>query len=151
MSLPYVRVRAPKFIRLLEQAGPVPRINAVTYGPIVVTHPERETPTVLRHEHIHVHQWYEVTAAALVLAAPLALTLPWWGSILLAVGVSLPGVGAYALLSGAFYLWNKLHFKAFKSYRRNPFEVEAYLHDKDKDYKRRPFAWARLRNSGRAV
>jgi hypothetical protein len=88
---------------------------AFSFGPIIACRGEMSEETK-RHETIHFYQQLE-----------LLFVLQWF-------------------LYGLFYIIGRFTKGSWsKSYFRNPFEVEAYMHDEEKDYlkERKPWSWTK--------
>lgn len=90
------------------------------------------------HEKIHGQQQEELLFAGALIAAVLFVVGCGWWSLL-----SLP-LAFY--LYGLFYLIGLLRYRNHKkAYRNNPFEVEAFLYERDAEYlsQRKHFAWCK--------
>lgn len=90
-------------------------IWAFSFGPFIVCR-GRLSERVRRHETIHFYQQLEML-----------FVLQW-------------------ILYGLFYVIGRFTHGSWKeAYYRNPFEVEAYAHDEEKDYlnERKPWSWTR--------
>ena len=129
--------------------------TAMFFGFICTKRPKAEplSPEAINHEAIHVEQYGEVTAVAIVLALALSLVFGWgaWPFILALTAYYI----IYIVEAGISWVHNFFaHRKknaaavAKKAYRNSMFEMEAYAHAGDPGYipVRKSFQW--LRNFG---
>lgn len=128
--------------------------SAMFFGFICTKHKAVEplTAEAVNHEAIHVEQYREITAAAMLLAAILSPLTGWaaWPFIL----ALLLYYVVYFVEAGISWVYHTIRHKkgttaADKAYYNSMFEMEAYAHEKNIGYipVRKLFHW--LRNFGK--
>lgn len=121
--------------------------NTATFFGFICTKHKNTSPlsiVAINHEAIHVEQYKEVTAAALILAVVLSPLFGWtaWPYI-----VALPLFYIIyfveAGISWICHVFRRSKNAVDISYRNSMFEMEAYAHEKNLGYipDRKPFYW----------
>ena len=142
----------PAFLDLVRTISRLDSVAGMTLGPIIIARREL-TEKGKMHEYIHVMQWLETSAAGTYATLPFfafvwAGELPFWPVAILAVWSWLPGIGTCAAIHGFFWLLHRAEGHTSQTaYQLIPFEIEAYLHQRNPAYlsERKWFAWARRR------
>ena len=121
--------------------------NTATFFGFICTKHKSASPlsaSVINHEAIHVEQYKEVTAAALLMAVVLSplfgwMAWPYIAALLLFYLISFVVAG----ISWVFHAICRSKNAVDISYRNSMFEMEAYAHENNIGYipDRKPFYW----------
>ena len=115
-SLSEMQIHAPWLLRLKARLAGLSEIDVAltTIGPIIITGDIEVGAAEIRHEQIHIRQWWELLGLGYVI-------LFWW-----------------------FFIWGRIkHGNTELAYVEHPLEREAYDHMANPDYlkTRKPYAW----------